>query len=113
MSACTTLASLPMLIDPRGYRIVELVHESSATLVFRAERERGQRPVVLKILKPEASTPAAVASYRHEHDVLQSLRNPGVIEILGLEMVRGLPMLVLEDFGAESLARLHRKQRFP
>jgi predicted ATPase/signal transduction histidine kinase/ActR/RegA family two-component response regulator len=101
-----------MLIDPRGYRIVELVHESSSTLVFRAERERGRRPVVLKILKPEAATPGALASYRHEHDVLHGLRGTGVIEILGLEMVQGMPMLVLEDFGAESLARLHRKQRF-
>jgi hypothetical protein len=101
-----------MLIDPRGYRIVELVHESSATLVFRAERERERRLVVLKALKPEAATPAAAAGYRHEHDVLHGLRLSGVIEVLGLEVVQGMPMLVLEDFGAESLARLHRTQRF-
>jgi predicted ATPase/signal transduction histidine kinase len=101
-----------MLIDPRGYRILELIHESSTTLVFRAERERDRLSVVLKVLKQEASTPAAVATYRHEHDVLVSLRVPGVIEIFGIEMVQSWPMLVFEDFGAESLARLHRKQRF-
>ncbi len=100
-----------MLLDPRGFRIIELIHESSTTLVFRAERERDQRPVVLKILKRDASTPAAVAVYRHEHDVLESLRLPGVPEVLGLEKVQGLPMLVLEDFGAESLGQLHRTQR--
>jgi predicted ATPase/signal transduction histidine kinase/CheY-like chemotaxis protein len=100
-----------MLLDPRGYRIIELIHESSTTLVFRAERERDRRPVALKILKRDASTPAAVAAYRHEHDVLESLRIPGVLEVLAIEMVQGLPMLVLEDFSAESLAQLHRKQR--
>jgi predicted ATPase/signal transduction histidine kinase/ActR/RegA family two-component response regulator len=101
-----------MLPDPRGYRILELVHESSLTLVLRAERERDQRPVVLKLLKREASTPASMATYRHEHDVLERLHLPGVLEVLGIELVQGHPMLVLEDFNARSLARLHREQRF-
>ncbi len=101
-----------MLLDPRGYRIVEPIHESSRTLVFRAVREHDQRPVVLKILKREAATPGTVDTYHHEHQVLMGLRTPGVIEIHGIETAQGLPLLVLEDFGAESLARLHRKQRF-
>jgi predicted ATPase/signal transduction histidine kinase/ActR/RegA family two-component response regulator len=101
-----------MLIDPKGYHIRALLHESSATVVYRAERERDQRSVVLKILKREASTPGALARYRREHDVLQSLRIPGVLQVLGLEMTQGVPMLVLEDYGAESLARLQHKQHF-
>jgi len=76
-----------MLIDPRGYCILALVHESSTTLVFRAERERDKRPVVLKVLKPEAATPAALATYRHEHDMLHSLRIAGVIEIAGMFVI--------------------------
>ena len=102
-----------MLVDPRGYRILELIHESSTTLVFRAERERDRRAVVLKILKRDAATPSALATYRHEREVLERLPIAGVIALLGVEMVQGVPMLVLEDFGAESLARLHRKQRLP
>ncbi len=101
-----------MLIDPKGYHIRALLHESSTTLVYRAERVRDQRSVVLKLLKREASTPGALARYRREHDVLQSLRIPGVLQVLSLEMTQGTPMLVLEDFGAESLARLQRKQHF-
>jgi predicted ATPase/signal transduction histidine kinase len=99
-------------IDPTGYRLRAPVQESTSTIVYRAERERDGRPVILKLLKPEAATPAAVARYRHELEVLESLRIPGVVRVLGLETVRGLPMLVLEDFGATSLARLRREQRF-
>ena len=98
--------------DPRGYRLRARIHESSNTIVYRAERDRDQRPVVLKLLRRDVATPGAIARYRHELDVLESLRTPGVIEVLGLETMQGIPMLVLEDFGAESLARLLREQRF-
>jgi predicted ATPase/signal transduction histidine kinase/CheY-like chemotaxis protein len=99
-------------LDPRGYRLRAPVQESTATIVYRAQRERDGRSVVLKMLKREAATPGAVARYRHELEVLEGLCVPGVVQVLGLEMVQGLPMLVLEDFGAESLARLRREQRF-
>jgi predicted ATPase/signal transduction histidine kinase/ActR/RegA family two-component response regulator len=99
-------------VDLRGYRLRSAVQESASTIVCRAERESDRRRVVLKMLRREAATPAALARYRHELEVLESLRIPGVVQVLALEMVQGLPMLVLEDFGAESLARLQREQRF-
>jgi serine/threonine protein kinase len=99
-------------IDPKGYRILEPINASSTTLVYRAEREHDQRPVVLKILKRNAAMPGALARYRHEFEVLDSLRIPGVIQVLGLETVHGAPMLVLEGFGGQSLASLQREQRF-
>jgi predicted ATPase/signal transduction histidine kinase/ActR/RegA family two-component response regulator len=101
-----------MLIDPKGYRILAPLHESASTVVYRAEREHDHRPVVLKILERGASSPGALARYHRELEVLQGLRIPGVVEVLGLEMMQGMPMLVLEDFGAESLARLRRTHRF-
>jgi predicted ATPase/signal transduction histidine kinase/ActR/RegA family two-component response regulator len=116
MVARSTIHPLELVMhmdfNPRGYRLRSPVQESTSTIVYRALRERDGRPVVLKWLKREAATPGAVARYRHELEVLESLRIPGVVNVLGLEMVHGLPMLVLEDFGAESLARLRREQRF-
>jgi CheY-like chemotaxis protein len=94
-----------MLTDPKGFHIRALLHESSATLVYRAERERDQRSVVLEILEREASTPAALARYRREYEALQGLHIPGVLRASTLEMTQGTPMLVLEDCGAECLAR--------
>jgi predicted ATPase/signal transduction histidine kinase/ActR/RegA family two-component response regulator len=99
-------------VDLRGYRAEVSIQESTSTIVYRAVRERDGRTVVLKVLKREAATAATVARYRHELEVLESLRIPGVVQVLALETVQGLPMLVLEDFGAESLARLRRGQPF-
>jgi predicted ATPase/signal transduction histidine kinase/ActR/RegA family two-component response regulator len=98
-------------IHPKGYRLHALLQQSPTTVVYRAEREADRRPVVLKRPADNASTTGALARYRHELEVLQGLRIHGVIQALAVEMVQGVPMLVLEDFGAESLASLHRKQR--
>jgi predicted ATPase/signal transduction histidine kinase/ActR/RegA family two-component response regulator len=97
---------------PKGYRLHASLHQSATTVVYRAEREEDRRPVILKVYEGNAFATGALLRYRHELEVLQSLRIHGVIQALGLEMTRGLPMLVLEDFGADSLAALHRKQRF-
>ncbi|WP_428263504.1 AAA family ATPase [Haliangium sp.] len=101
-----------MLIDPPGYRILELIHKSATTLVYRAQRDSDGRRVVLKILDREAATPGAFGRYRHEYEVLERLTISGVIKAYALEAVQGTLMLVLEDFGAESLASLCEKQRF-
>jgi serine/threonine protein kinase len=96
----------------QSYRLLTTIHESSTTFVYRAERERDRRPVILKILKQEAVTASALARYRHEFEVLERLRLPGVVEILGIEMVQGSPMLVFVDCGASSLAKLQHVERF-
>jgi predicted ATPase/signal transduction histidine kinase/ActR/RegA family two-component response regulator len=101
-----------MLPDIPGYRLRSVVHESSTTIVHRAERLRDGRPVILKLLRDDAFTPGALARYHHELAMLQRLRIHGVVQALALETVHGAPMLVLEDFGAESLARLHQAQPF-
>jgi predicted ATPase/signal transduction histidine kinase/ActR/RegA family two-component response regulator len=103
-----------MVLDfhPKGYRLHAPLHQSATTIVYRAEREEDQRPVILKICGGNAFASGALIRYRHEFEVLQGLRIHGVVQALALEMTRGVPMLVLEDFGADSLAALHRKQRF-
>ncbi|WP_428264802.1 ATP-binding protein, partial [Haliangium sp.] len=79
-------------------------------LVYRAERERDHRRVVLKLLERHLATPDAIARYQHEFEVLEGLRIPGVIEVLGLETVLGAPMLVLDDFNAQSVAKQRREE---
>lgn len=96
-----------------GYRILDAIHESDAIRVWRAERERDGRPVVLKILDGERATLNALARQRSEYELLRDISSPGVIHALDLQSQDGIGVLVLEDFGAESLAKLHRQRRFP
>ncbi|MEM9460007.1 MAG: AAA family ATPase [Myxococcota bacterium] len=102
-----------MRIEPDGYHIVESIHSSSTTRVFRAIRQTDERPVVLKIARRHLATPATLERYQHEYALIRDLRGPGIVTALGLEQVHGAPMLVLEDFGARSLAMYCKKQRLP
>ncbi len=50
------------------------IYESASTLVYRGRL--GDRPVIVKTLKPSAAGPSAVARYHHEFAVNQSLTSP-------------------------------------
>ena len=102
-----------MRIEPAGYDITELIHAGSTTVVCRAVRRIDGRPVVLKTAKRHLTTPAIVERYQREYELLRDVRSPGVLEALALESLHGAPMLVLEDFGACSLAAHRRERRLP
>ena len=93
-----------MLAIP-GYQTPEKLYESSGSLVYRGRRQSDQLPVVLKILKPEYPSPDQLARFRCEHDITNNLKLDGVIKVHGFERCASSLAMVLEDFGAESLAR--------
>ncbi|HKO93379.1 MAG TPA: serine/threonine-protein kinase PknK, partial [Polyangiaceae bacterium] len=87
-----------------GYQLgAEIVH-TEHTAVHRAVRERDQLPVIIKALSREYPSPAEVRRMEFEHRILCKLRGPGVVQVLDLVKAGRGMALVLEDFGAESLA---------
>ena len=97
-----------VLDGPIGYQISAPIYESKASLIYRATRESDDRSVVLKVPKAQSLSPHELTRYRREFDILRRLTVAGVIQVHGMEFVHGTPILVIEDFGAESLARLRR-----
>lgn len=89
-----------------GYRITEKLYEGAQSLVYRSIRQSDGLPVVLKVLKEADPTPERVAWFRREYDLLRYLDLPGIAKVYGLERDQRLLMMVLEDFGGESLTRL-------
>lgn len=90
----------------RGYDLLELVHETAEQQVWKALRLQDSRPVVLKF--PTADFPSAsqLEGYRNEYAVNSAIHSELVVSALALEPTgRGL-VLVLDDFGGESLDRL-------
>ncbi len=86
-----------------GYVGLQLLPARSAgSVLYRATRERDGRRVVLKTPRGR-STRAVHDRYTREHEILEQVRGPGVIEALGLEEHDGSPVLVLADDGAASL----------
>ncbi|MEY4549356.1 MAG: hypothetical protein RL685_5551, partial [Pseudomonadota bacterium] len=87
-----------------GYRLGEELAHTEHTTVQRAVRERDGKRVIIKACSREFPAQAEVRRLEFEHRLLGKLRGPGVIEALELVHTGRGPALVLEDFGAQSLA---------
>ncbi len=100
-------------ISVPGYRALVSIYESARSRVYRAFRESDSRPVVLKMLREDYPTADEVIRYKQEHVITRRLsRLPGVIGVFGLEDYRSTLMMVLEDFGADSLNILLGSREF-
>lgn len=69
-----------------------------------ARAERDAQPVITKTLKEAAQNPSAIARYRHEFDLNQSLTSPFVCQAMAFD--DQLKQIVFEDNGGESLRTL-------
>src|SRR5262245_47675221 len=89
-----------------GYQITQELYTSTNSLIYRARRVADDHPVILKLLNQDFPSPERVAWFTREYDVLSSLRIPGVVVAYSLEYAQQRPVMVLEDFGGDSLHRL-------
>ena len=55
-------------------------------------------------LRPAALSPRSVARLQREYQILEGLHLAGVVTAYGFEQASEPPLLVMEDFGARSLA---------
>jgi predicted ATPase/serine phosphatase RsbU (regulator of sigma subunit) len=89
-----------------NYKILTQIYESANSLVYRAVRNEDNQPVILKLLKEDYPTPEELTCYRQEYEITKSLNLDGVIKTYGLEKYQNTLVIVLEDFGGESLNAL-------
>ncbi|MGB0385687.1 MAG: AAA family ATPase [Ardenticatenaceae bacterium] len=88
-----------------GYNITEKLYESRRSLVYRATSADNQA-VILKTLKEAYPAPETIAWFRREYEVTRQLDVAGVVDVYALERDQHRLVMVLEDFGGASLARL-------
>jgi diguanylate cyclase (GGDEF)-like protein len=93
-----------------GYRLEQLIYESSRTLVYRGVRltdpEMGDLPIVLKLPRNEFPILGELLQYRNYDDVVRTLARaavPGVVRPVALETLRNRYAFVMEDGGGQSL----------
>jgi predicted ATPase/signal transduction histidine kinase/FixJ family two-component response regulator/tRNA A-37 threonylcarbamoyl transferase component Bud32 len=94
-----------------GYHIIAHLHESANSLVYRALREEDNFPVVLKLLKEPYPSPERIAWFKREYEVTRNLKMDGVPKVYDLQSLQNRWLMVLEDFGGESLTRLRMAGR--
>lgn len=78
-------------------------------MVYRAGRQ-GLPPVILKALSKERPPIEEIAARKREYEILKKLNSEGIIKALGLHESGHGPVLVLEDFGGQSLDRFIRRE---
>src|SRR5262245_33954027 len=89
-----------------GYAAIELLYTGSRTTVFRARRVADDKPVILKVANTgHASLDEALARLRHEVDIIEAIGSPRVIRVYDVATLGGDTVLVVQDFGSESVDR--------
>jgi len=86
-----------------GYEIREKIYESANSVVYRGSRQSDNQAVILKMLKDEYPTSAELTRLRQEYEIIRSLKITGAIAAYELEKYQNTLVLVVEDFGGESL----------
>ena len=98
-----------MLILPH-YPIQAQIYESANSLVYRAIADKDNQPVILKMLKEDYPTQEELTRYRQEYDIIKSLNLDGVVKTYGIEKYQNTLVIILEDFGGESLKAVFCKE---
>ncbi|GAX41461.1 serine/threonine protein kinase and signal transduction histidine kinase with GAF and PAS/PAC sensor [Tolypothrix sp. NIES-4075] len=98
------------MITLPGVAILSKIYESSATLVYRGIREQDNCAVVAKVLKQDYPSAGELTRYRQEYEITHSLNIDGVVKAYSQQDYQRTLVILLEDFGGESLERLRQQQ---
>lgn len=88
------------------YTITEILCEGQRILLLRAVRSADGLPVILKVLDPRRSRSLDIERLKHEYEIRKLLDSGIIVTQLALETYEGMPALVMEDFGDDSLDHL-------
>ncbi len=91
------------MISLTGYQICAQIHQSHNSLIYRGYRQEDNLPVIFKVLRQEYPTPTQLTHYRQEYQITHHLNLEGVVKSYSLENYQNTLIIILEDFGGESL----------
>ena len=86
-----------------NYQIGTQIYESANSLVYRGIRKKDNQPIILKVPKEDYPTPEELTRYRQEYEMIFELDLAGVVKAHGIEKYQNTLVIILEDFGGESL----------
>ncbi|MEJ6480830.1 AAA family ATPase [Nostoc punctiforme UO1] len=100
------------MLEIPEYQISRKIHESANSRVYRGIHQQNNLPVIFKILKKDYPTPEEITRYKLEYEITRSLSLEGVIQAYSLQQYQRSFVIILEDFGGESLTKIIAKTKF-
>jgi PAS domain S-box-containing protein len=96
------------MIALAGIAIQDKIYESANSLVYRGITDDGLA-IVIKMLKQDYPSPQELTRYRQEYQIARSLDLEGVVKVYNQRDYQRTLVMLLEDFGGESLEQWMRK----
>lgn len=93
------------MLNITGYQVFKQIYTGTRTTVYQGVREQDKTPVILKILHNEYPTPAELAKFKQEYQILENLDVLGIVKAYSLEKYGNSLALILEDLGGQSLGQ--------
>ncbi|MBD0386902.1 MAG: serine/threonine-protein kinase PknK, partial [Nostoc sp. C3-bin3] len=100
-----------MLKIPK-YQICTKIHESANSRVYRGINQQNNLPVIFKVLNKDYPTPEEITRYKLEYEITRSLSLDGVVHAYSLQQYQNSFVIILEDFGGESLTKIIASKKF-
>ncbi|MBF0395822.1 MAG: AAA family ATPase [Desulfobacterales bacterium] len=91
--------------------MIEKIYESQNSIIFSSKKNIHKKPVILKMLKNEYPSQDELSRFKREFEITQRLKMNGIIEVYALEKYNNTLVMILEDFGGESLERTLNKKK--
>ncbi|MEH1868935.1 MAG: AAA family ATPase [Nostoc sp.] len=88
------------------------IYESPTSQVYRGIRIRDDRRIIVKLLKLDYPSPQEIIRYRQEYQITCSLDLEGAIKAYSQKAYQRTLVILLEDFGGESIARWMQQPNF-
>jgi len=88
------------------YQAIVKIYESANSLVYKGILKENNQPIILKILKENYPTPSELTRYQQEYEITRSLNVDSVVKAYDLQRHKNSLVMLLEDFGGQSLKSL-------
>ncbi|MEM1170308.1 MAG: AAA family ATPase [Cyanobacteria bacterium P01_H01_bin.35] len=91
-----------------NYKIGELIHESSRTLVYRGVTKVDSEPVIIKLLRSEFPSFSELVQFRNQYTIARNLQIEGIVKPLELLSYQNSYALIMPDLGGISLGKYYQ-----
>ncbi|MEN2774942.1 AAA family ATPase [Acetivibrio clariflavus] len=94
------------MIQFSGYKVTEEIYNSENSKIFRATRDSDNIPVVIKLLNREYPSTKELSAFIREYEIMNKVTQERIIKAYSLEKYSNSLAIIMEDIGAESVAKV-------